>query len=135
MREQVILQILIIVLLIFIPDALEELKAAKESADKAAALEEMVTSLSEQKVQSITELENLQRKLKQSEPTCKETQIQLNDLTQNFEDVQKKCDDFETENAAKERYIIQNKGFKLFHNIIHKQKIVFLQIIIQSRHI
>ena len=77
---------IIIDFITFILDALKELKKAKTQNDSSAALEEMVTKLSEEKLKTANDIDNYKRSgLKLSE--------QLEQLNNKFQDLET---DFDT---------------------------------------
>ena len=67
------------------PDAV---KSLKESTDKSSALEEMVNSFSEQKVQSVSEVEKLTKELHKSNQVTLHCQKTLDELNKKFDTVE-----------------------------------------------
>ncbi len=71
----------------------DAVKQLNESLKKSEALEEMVTSLSEQKVQAATDIDQLKRELKQDQS-----------LKTKIDELAQRCDEAETESESKSRY-------------------------------
>ena len=84
----------------------------KESTEKSSALEEMVNSFSEQKVQSVTEIENLTKELQKSNELGLNCQKSLDELGKKFDQV-------ETEKQVQERQLkrLLNENQELLEQI------------------
>merc|ERR1712241_1258040 len=73
-------------------------KSLKDSTEKTSVLEEMVNSFSEQKVQSVSEVEKLTKELQKSSEVSLQCQKSLDELT-------KKFDNLETEKQVQDRQL------------------------------
>jgi len=76
----------------------DAVKSLKESTDKSSALEEMVNSFSEQKVQSVSEVEKLTKELHKSNQVTLQCQKTLDELNKKFDTV-------ETEKQVQDRQL------------------------------
>merc|ERR1719367_712628 len=90
----------------------DAVKSLKESTDKSSALEEMVNSFSEQKVQSVTEIGNLTKELQKSNELGLNCQKSLDELGKKFDQV-------ETEKQVQERQLkrLLNENQELLEQI------------------
>ena len=91
------------IVIFFFSDAV---KSLKDSTEKTSALEEMVNSFSEQKVQSVSEVEKLTKELQKSSEVSLQCQKSLDELT-------KKFDNLETEKQVQDRYLILLIDFRI----------------------
>merc|ERR1711997_183508 len=97
------------IVIFFFSDAV---KSLKDSTEKTSALEEMVNSFSEQKVQSVSEVEKLTKELQKSSEVSLQCQKSLDELT-------KKFDNLETEKQVQDRQLkrLLNENQELLEQI------------------